>query len=116
VPPRKKSSGFHGAVEVVPFFGDDYFNQFLTWRELAINFVHFNLFYDSIESAPNWANKTLAAHASDRRPILYTREQFEFAQTHDQRGTPHCVRCCTPDGCTTTCACIGRRNSGVQES
>jgi deoxyribodipyrimidine photo-lyase len=63
----------------------DYFiNQFLTWRELSINFVHFNPLYDSIESAPEWAHKTLAAHARDPRPVLYTREQFEFAQTHDE--------------------------------
>ena len=63
---------------------DDYLDQLLTWRELAINFVHFNPVYDSIECAPDWAHKTLAAHASDPRPVLYTREQFEFAQTHDE--------------------------------
>ena len=63
---------------------DDYIDQFLTWRELSINFVHFNPLYDSIESAPDWAHKTLAAHARDPRPILYTREQFEFAETHDE--------------------------------
>src|SRR5271165_4061206 len=63
---------------------DDYINQFLTWRELSINFVHFNPIYDSIECAPDWAHKTLAAHAQDPRPILYTRDQFESAQTHDE--------------------------------
>ncbi len=62
---------------------DDYIDEFLTWRELAINFVHFNPLYDSIESAPDWAHKTLAQHARDPRPILYTREQFESADTHD---------------------------------
>jgi deoxyribodipyrimidine photo-lyase len=63
---------------------DDFINQFVTWRELAINFVCFNPVYDSIESAPDWAHKTLAAHANDPRPTLYTREQFESAQTHDE--------------------------------
>jgi deoxyribodipyrimidine photo-lyase len=63
---------------------DDCLDQLLTWRELAINFVHFNPLYDSIQSAPEWAHKTLAAHARDPRPILYTRDQFEFAQTHDE--------------------------------
>jgi len=62
---------------------DDFINQFFTWRELSINFVHFNPLYDSIECAPDWAHKTLAAHAQDPRPILYTREQFEAAETHD---------------------------------
>ena len=61
---------------------DDYMNELLTWRELAVNFVHFNPLYDSIESAPDWAHKTLAAHARDARPMLYTREQFESAETH----------------------------------
>jgi len=63
---------------------DDFINQFLTWRELAINFVHFNPVYDSLECAPDWAHKTLAAHAADPRPVVYTREQFEHAQTHDE--------------------------------
>jgi deoxyribodipyrimidine photo-lyase len=62
---------------------DDYINQFFTWRELSINFVHFNPMYDSIECAPDWAHKTLAAHAPDLRPILYTRAHFEAAETHD---------------------------------
>ena len=63
---------------------DAYLNELLVWRELAINFVTFNPLYDSIESAPDWAHKTLAEHARDKRPILYTREQLEFAQTHDE--------------------------------
>jgi deoxyribodipyrimidine photo-lyase len=63
---------------------DDYIDQLLTWRELAINFVHFNPLYDSIESAPGWAHKTLAAHARDPRPVLYTRKQLESAETHDE--------------------------------
>jgi deoxyribodipyrimidine photo-lyase len=63
---------------------DDYINQFVTWRELSVNFVHFNPVYDSIECAPGWAHKTLAAHAGDPRPILYAREQFEAAETHDE--------------------------------
>ena len=63
---------------------NDYIDEFFTWRELAINFVHFNPLYDSIESAPAWAHKTLASHAHDPRPVLYTREQIESADTHDE--------------------------------
>jgi deoxyribodipyrimidine photo-lyase len=63
---------------------DDYIDEFFTWRELAINFVHFNPLYGSIESAPDWAHKTLAVHARDPRPVLYTREQLESAETHDE--------------------------------
>jgi deoxyribodipyrimidine photo-lyase len=62
---------------------DAYLNQLITWRELAINLAHFNKLYDSIESAPDWAHRTLAEHARDERPIVYTREQLEAAETHD---------------------------------
>jgi deoxyribodipyrimidine photo-lyase len=63
---------------------DKYLDQLITWRELAINFVHFNPIYDSIECAEPWAHKSLALHADDPRPTLYTRAQFEHAQTHDE--------------------------------
>ena len=60
-----------------------YLDQLITWRELAINFIHFQPLYDSIECAEPWAHKSLAAHAADPRPILYTRLQLENAETHD---------------------------------
>ncbi len=62
---------------------DDYLDQLITWRELSINFVHFNPLYDSIESAPDWAHRTLAKHAHDERPLTYSRKQLEEAETHD---------------------------------
>ena len=62
---------------------DDFLDQLITWRELSINFVHFNKLYDSIESAPNWAHRTLAKHVSDKRPEQYSRKQLEFAETYD---------------------------------
>ena len=63
---------------------DDFLDQVITWRELSINFVHFNPLYDSIESAPDWAHRTLAKHARDKRPVLYSREQLENAETYDE--------------------------------
>ncbi len=63
---------------------DDFLDQFITWRELSVNFVHFNPLYDSIESAPDWAHRTLARHASDKRPVTYSRQQLEQAETHDE--------------------------------
>ena len=62
---------------------EDYLDQFITWRELSINFVHFNPVYDSIECAPDWAHRTLAAHAKDPRPHIYSRAQLERAETAD---------------------------------
>ncbi|MGB7553145.1 MAG: deoxyribodipyrimidine photo-lyase [Candidatus Korobacteraceae bacterium] len=63
---------------------DDFLDQLITWRELSINFVHFNPLYDSIESAPDWAHRTLGKHAHDRRPVTYSRAQLESAQTRDE--------------------------------
>ena len=71
------------AADVPDVAKEKYLDQLITWRELAINFVHFNPVYDSIECAEPWAHKSLAIHASDPRPTLYTRAQFEHAQTHD---------------------------------
>lgn len=62
---------------------DEFLDQLITWRELSINFVHFNPLYDSIESAPDWAHRTLAKHAHDKRPVTYSRQQLERAETHD---------------------------------
>ena len=60
-----------------------FLDQLITWRELAINFVHFNPHYDSFESAEPWGHRTLAEHARDARPVLYSGKQLENAETHD---------------------------------
>jgi len=60
-----------------------FLDQLITWRELAINFVRHNELYDSIESAEPWAARTLAKHAKDPRPVLYTEKRLENAETHD---------------------------------
>jgi deoxyribodipyrimidine photo-lyase len=61
-----------------------FLNQVITWRELSINFVHYNPNYDNFECGEPWAHRTLAAHAKDHRPTLYTEKQLEHAETHDQ--------------------------------
>jgi deoxyribodipyrimidine photo-lyase len=60
-----------------------FLDQFITWRELAINFVRFNPNYDNFECAELWAHRSLAAHANDQRPVLYTEQQLENAETYD---------------------------------
>jgi deoxyribodipyrimidine photo-lyase len=62
---------------------DAFLNQVIAWRELSVNLVHFNPNYDSFECGENWAHRTLAAHAADPRPVLYTEAQLENAETHD---------------------------------
>jgi deoxyribodipyrimidine photo-lyase len=60
-----------------------FLEQLIVRRELAVNFVRFNSAYDSLECLEPWADRTLAEHASDHRPIIYTQEQMENAATHD---------------------------------
>jgi len=60
-----------------------FLDQLITWRELAVNFVTYNPDYDSFESGENWAHRTLAEHSRDPRPVLYTDQQLEDAETRD---------------------------------
>jgi len=60
-----------------------FLNQIVTWRELSVNLVRFNPNYDNFECAEPWAHRTLAKHARDLRPVLYTEKQLEDAETHD---------------------------------
>ena len=74
-----KRSGWWGMGAEAETFLD----QLVTWRELGFNFCALRQDYDRYESLPAWARETLGKHASDRRPYLYTLEQFEAAATHD---------------------------------
>ncbi|MGA2099978.1 MAG: deoxyribodipyrimidine photo-lyase [Candidatus Sulfotelmatobacter sp.] len=60
-----------------------FLNQIIIWRELSVNLVRFNSDYDNFECAEPWAHRTLAKHAQDLRPVLYTEKQLEHAETHD---------------------------------
>ncbi len=60
-----------------------FLEQLIVRRELAINFVRFNSLYDSVECMEPWADRSFAQHSSDKRPILYSLEQLDNAETHD---------------------------------
>ena len=62
---------------------DSYLEEMIIRRELSMNFCHFAPNYDQYDCLPDWAKKTLHKHAKDKRPVTYTREQLETAQTHD---------------------------------
>lgn len=67
-----------------PAAREAFLEQLIVRRELAINFVWHTPEYDRYEAVlPHWANQTLAEHAADPRPYLYTAEQLESGQTHD---------------------------------
>lgn len=61
-----------------------FLDQLVVWRELAYGTCyHRPSDYDAFESLPSWAIESLDRHTSDRRPFLYSFEQFEQGATHD---------------------------------
>ncbi|WP_414707242.1 deoxyribodipyrimidine photolyase [Rhodopirellula sp. UBA1907] len=79
--PNGKNHGFWNVGENAEALLD----QLLTWREIGFNWSFQNPdTYDSLESLPDWAKKTLFETRDDERPHLYTLEEFENAETHDE--------------------------------
>jgi deoxyribodipyrimidine photo-lyase len=62
---------------------EEYLEELIVRRELAFNFARFTTDQESLSNLPDWAKKTLQAHASDPRDPAYNREEFELARTHD---------------------------------
>jgi deoxyribodipyrimidine photo-lyase len=62
---------------------ESYVEELIVRRELSMNFCHFEPRYAVYAALPEWARKSLAKHAKDKRPHVYGREQLETAQTHD---------------------------------
>jgi deoxyribodipyrimidine photo-lyase len=61
-----------------------FLEELITWREVGFNTcVHLDD-YDAYESLPDWAIATLDEHADDPRPHVYSLEEFERAETHDE--------------------------------
>ncbi len=61
-----------------------FLDQIVTWREIGFNRCAHDADFDKYDTLPAWSQKTLAEHSGDERPYLYTREQFENSQTHDE--------------------------------
>ncbi len=79
-----KATGSREGWWGLPAASEAFLDELITWRELGYTFCHHRADYDRFESLPNWATKTLADHASDPRPIVYSRAQLEAATTHDE--------------------------------
>lgn len=79
---RGKRQGFFGDGPDV----DGLLDQALTWRDTGFNW-HWSRRTDAeslVTALPEWAFATLQAHAADRRAYVYTREQWEQGDTHDE--------------------------------
>ncbi|WP_300160715.1 deoxyribodipyrimidine photo-lyase [Solidesulfovibrio sp.] len=65
-----------------PEGADAFFEELVVRRELAENFRLHTPDGDPYEALPDWAKKTLADHADDARPYVYSPQAFEAAATH----------------------------------
>ncbi|CAN5590954.1 deoxyribodipyrimidine photolyase [soil metagenome] len=63
---------------------DAYLEELIVRRELSYNFTRFNKNYDSLESLPAWVQKTMREHIDDKREIIYSLEEMEYGETHDE--------------------------------
>lgn len=75
---------------VAPASVDGFIEEMVVRRELADNYVLFNIDgYDRIDGLypqfgnDSWAQKSLRMHAADARSVVYTQEQLEAGETHD---------------------------------
>lgn len=73
---QESPSGFHSKAA--------FLEELIVRRELSDNYCLYNSHYDSFEGLPPWAQKTLNEHRSDPRQFLYSLDQFEDAETHDE--------------------------------
>ena len=62
----------------------NFLEELIVRKELSDNYCFYNENYDSIKGFPNWAQKTIAEHKHDKREYVYTKSEFENAQTHDE--------------------------------
>jgi deoxyribodipyrimidine photo-lyase len=60
-----------------------FLDELVTWRELGHVFCRHQPRYDEYETLPDWARRSLAAHARDPREHVYTAEALERGATHD---------------------------------
>lgn len=61
-----------------------FLEELIVRRELSDNFCFYQTDYDSPLGFPDWAKKSHERHGNDKREYLYTRSQFERAETHDE--------------------------------
>lgn len=61
-----------------------FLEELIVRRELSDNFCLYEPMYDSFEGFPDWARKTLDEHRGDVRDYIYSLEELETGNTHEQ--------------------------------
>jgi deoxyribodipyrimidine photo-lyase len=81
-------SGQRAALEVQksavdPLSKEAFLEELVVRRELSDNFCFYTRNYDMVDGFPPWAQATLKQHSGDARHFIYSLEEFERAETHD---------------------------------
>lgn len=63
---------------------EDFLDELITWRELGYNMCSKTDNYDRYESLPEWARATMQKHEKDVRPHVYSLDQLQAGETHDE--------------------------------
>lgn len=79
-PVNGKNEGFFGLSEAA----ESFFDEVITWREVGFHFAHHRPDYAEFNSLPDWALQTMDEHRQDERKYIYSYEQLDQAQTHDE--------------------------------
>ena len=61
-----------------------FLEELIVRRELSFNLTYRNPSYDSLTALPAWSQKTMREHISDERQFIYSLEQLEQGETHDE--------------------------------
>jgi deoxyribodipyrimidine photo-lyase len=63
---------------------DEYLEELIVRRELAFNYARFVEEPGDLKNLPEWCQLNMGKHGKDRRDPVYSPEQFEHAETHDE--------------------------------
>lgn len=75
------------SFEGTPGRGDSinaFLEELIVRKELTDNFCLHQPHYDTLQGAKDWAKDSLKKHQSDAREYVYTYDQLEKAETHDE--------------------------------
>lgn len=62
----------------------DFLEELIVRRELSDNFCLYESLYDSFSGFPEWARKTLEQHRTDEREYVYSLQELETGNSHEQ--------------------------------
>jgi deoxyribodipyrimidine photo-lyase len=60
-----------------------FLEELIIRKELSDNYCYYNTDYDNFNGFPDWAKTSLREHSKDSREVIYSIDEFEHANTHD---------------------------------